>query len=239
MLRTRKVYNWLIGAHRLLYPHECMLCGAKGEHPYDLCLECLGDLQQNRTGCPRCGIPLNAEGVICGPCSRRSPPFERTVAAFRYAPPLDYLLQQLKFHRRLELAPLLGSLLASTVIRSGGPLPALIIPVPMSHARLRQRGYNQALELARPLSRQLGISIDRQRCRRVRHTPAQTSLKGREERRKNMRGAFVVDRGLPSHVAILDDVITTGATVAELARTLRRSGVDNIEVWACARAGSG
>jgi ComF family protein len=144
----------------------------------------------------------------------------------------------LKFHRRLEAAPLLGALLAGAVMRSGEPLPELIVPVPMSHARLRQRGYNQALELARPVSRQLGIPLDWQSCRRARHTPAQTSLKARE-RRKNMRGAFVVQRGLPSHVAILDDVITTGATATELALALKRSGVARVEVWACARAGEG
>ena len=152
-----------------------------------------------------------------------------------YAPPQDYLLQQLKFHRKLELVPLMADFLVESIRQRDGELPQLLLPVPMHRRRLRQRGYNQALELARELSRRLDIPVDWRRCRRQRHTVAQTSLQGRE-RRTNLRGAFVVSGALPSHVAIVDDVVTTGATVQEFARTLHRAGVDIVEVWACARA---
>ncbi|MFO7593483.1 MAG: ComF family protein [Pseudomonadota bacterium] len=236
MSATRKVYEWLKTAQHYLYPPLCTLCGRPGCRPYDLCSGCLGDLPRNDSCCRCCGIPLEAEGLICGPCSRKPPPFERSIIPFRYAPPLDHLLQQLKFHRRLHLAPLLGELLAEAVQREGGERPALLLPVPMSRSRIRERGYNQALELAGTLSRSLSIPLDWRQCQRVRNTPAQTSLT-RSERRSNLRGAFAVKGRLPHHVAIVDDVVTTGTTVTEFARTLRRAGVGRVEVWACARSG--
>jgi len=174
--------------------------------------------------------------LLCGPCSRRSPPYARSIIPYRYGPPLDYLLQQLKFHQQLQIAPLLGGLLAEAVSDAGDSLPRLILPVPLHRSRLSDRGYNQALELARPLSCQLGIPLDWRSCRRLRSTPAQTSLQGRE-RRKNLRGAFRVSGELPGHVAIVDDVVTTGATVEEMAKALRGAGVGRVDVWAVARAG--
>lgn len=116
-------------------------------------------------------------------------------------------------------------------------MPHYLLPVPLHPERLRERGYNQALELARPLSRILGIPIAHRLCTRRRATLAQTSLDG-GERRRNLRGAFLPSLGeMPRHVAIIDDVVTTGTTVEELARTLRLAGVEVVEVWACARAG--
>ena len=233
---TWKVYEWLKTAQSYLYPSLCTLCGRAACGPYDLCQGCLGDLSRNDHCCRCCGIPLEAEGLVCGPCSRKPPPFEHSIIPFRYAPPLDHLLQQLKFHRRLHLAPLLGELLADAVRREGEELPELLRPVPMNRSRIRERGYNQALDLARILSRSLSIPLDWRCCQRVRNTPAQTTLK-RNERHRNLRGAFVVKGRLPHHVAIVDDVVTTGATVTEFARTLKRAGVRKVEVWACARSG--
>ncbi|MCW8972512.1 MAG: phosphoribosyltransferase family protein [Gammaproteobacteria bacterium] len=151
---------------------------------------------------------------------------------------MDHLLQRLKFNHRLELAPLLGGLMAEAVQEVAGTLPELLLPVPLSPARIGERGYNQALELARIVSSRLATPLDWQHCQRVRHTVAQTSLK-RDERQSNLRGAFAVRGELPSHVAIIDDVVTTGATVSEFAKTLRQAGVREVEVWACARAGRG
>lgn len=233
---NRKVYDWLLFVREAFYPPLCALCAQPGIADRDLCSGCWYELPRNTPCCQRCALPLQLEGALCGACSRTPPPFERSVIPFRYEPPFDHLLQQLKFHQRLQLAPLLGQLLAEAVAQRSEPLPALLLPVPMHPRRVRRRGYNQALELARRVSVELGIPFSGRLCRRVRHTPAQTTLQGRE-RRRNLRGAFTVEGSLPRHVAIVDDVVTTGATVQEFARSLRRAGAETIEVWACARAG--
>lgn len=234
--RIAKVYNWLFYNRHGLYPPRCTLCGQPGAGSRDLCSGCLADLPRNDLACLRCGAPLHNGATLCGPCHHALPPFVQSTIPFRYAPPLDHLLQQLKFHQRLHLAPLLGGMLADAVAARDEPLPELILPVPLHNTRLRERGYNQAVELARPLAQQLAIPFAHDRLKRIRRTAAQTSLKGKE-RRKNLRGAFAVTGKLPGHVAILDDVVTTGATATELARTLKRNGVEIIEIWAVARAG--
>jgi ComF family protein len=151
---------------------------------------------------------------------------------------MDFLLLQLKFHQKLHLASLLGGLLAEALEGRAAPLPDCLVPVPLHPQRLRERGYNQALELARVVSTRLAVPLDATLCVRQRATAPQTALDGKE-RRRNLHGAFTVREGnLPRHVAIIDDVVTTGTTVGELARTLRRAGVDTVEVWACARAGT-
>lgn len=237
MNKDAKVYNWLRCARDALYPLHCVLCGRQGADGMDLCRACREELPRNIRACLTCGAPLGASGLHCGPCTRHPPPFIRSHIPFLYEAPLDYLLLQLKFHQKLHLAPLLGGLLAESIRGCAGPMPQCLLPVPLHAGRLRERGYNQALELARPLSHLLDIPIGLGLCQRRRATLAQTSLQGKE-RRRNMRGAFRVEEVLlPRHVAIVDDVVTTAATVEELARTLRRAGVETVEVWACARAG--
>jgi ComF family protein len=144
----------------------------------------------------------------------------------------------MKFQGRLNLIRLLGQLLADALVAEARSpdwaWPDVIIPVPLHAQRLRQRGYNQALELARLVGRRIGVPVDVTRCRRTRPTQAQSELEERQ-RLVNIRGAFAVTAPLPQHVAILDDVVTTGATVAELARTLRRSGCGRVDVWTLAR----
>jgi ComF family protein len=236
LTRIAKVYNWLFYNRHGLYPPRCTLCGQPGAAGRDLCPGCTTDLARNDHACLRCGIPLSDGATLCGPCNHAPPPFERSTIPFLYAPPLDHLLQQLKFHQRLHLAPLLGGLLAEAVTARNVPLPDLILPVPLHQTRLCERGYNQAVELARPVAQHLAIPFAHDRLKRLRQTAAQTSLKGKE-RRKNLRGAFAVTGKLPGHVAILDDVVTTGATVTEAAKMLKRRGVDIVEIWAVARAG--
>lgn len=235
MKKATSVYNWLKGARSLLYPAHCLLCGNDAEG-MDLCTACLEELPYNRCCCPRCGLALDGVGLLCGACQTHPPPFDRSVIPLRYEAPVDHMIRQLKFQQRLQLAPLLGEVMAGAVRARAQPLPALLLPVPMSGRRLRERGYNQALELARSVSRQLAIGLDWQCGRRSRHTAPQLGL-SRRERLTNLRGAFVVEGRVPSHVAIIDDVVTTGATVAEYARALRRAGAQEIEVWAVARAG--
>ncbi len=232
------VYNWLNIIRRMCYPPCCVLCGQAGEAGLDLCRGCLATLPVNSHACVRCGVPLQHSGLLCGGCLKQPPPFQTSHIPFCYASPIDHLLQQLKFHRQLHLATLLGSLLAKGMSGREAALPEGLLPVPLHPDRLRERGYNQALELARVVSRYLNIPLLPELCQRKRATPPQTSLNG-EERRRNLRGAFAVREGVPPrHIAIVDDVVTTGATVHELARVLGRAGVETVEVWACARAGN-
>jgi len=226
------VDNWLQYIQEWFLPSACLLCGASGAV---LCAGCRNDLPRLGPACRRCAAPLHA-GEVCGPCQRRPPPFDAAFAAFRYRPPLDHLLRQAKFHQRLECADLLGELLAEQLAGRPEPLPEAILPVPLHPRRLWRRGYNQALELARPVARRLDLPLSPHLCRRIRATPAQSGLPA-AARRRNLRGAFTVGHHpLPSHLAILDDILTTGSTVGELAQTLRRAGVRRVEVWAVARA---
>ena len=159
------------------------------------------------------------------------------MAALRYRAPVAYLIQRLKFSGELGLAPLLADLLADRIRARDTPLPELLLPVPLHPARLRERGFNQATQLARRLGGRLDIALDYRLCRRHRRTAPQ-SLLPVGERRGNMLGAFSVAGNVPAgHIAIVDDVMTTGHTVGELARQLRRAGAQCIEVWVIARAG--
>jgi len=176
-----------------------------------------------------------AAGTLCGQCQRRSPPFDACYAAFRYEDPLPSLIGGAKFRSRLELTRLLGHCLASALCAQGAEVPGAIVPVPLHARRLRERGYNQALEIARTVSRRLSVPVDIASCARVVSTAPQAGLEQRE-RRRNVRGAFkVLKAPAAAHVAILDDVVTTGSTVGELAQVLRKAGVERVDVWAVAR----
>jgi len=216
-------------------PLRCLLCGAPGDDGLDLCAACAAELPRNPCCCQRCALPLAAPAALCGACQRRMPPWDAAWSPFRYGWPLDRLESRYKFSADLAA----GRVLATLWSREPRPsdLPALILPVPLHRRRLRQRGYNQALELARPLARALDLPCRHDLLQRQRDTSPQTELDA-ATRRRNMRGAFALSAGasLPDHVAILDDVMTTGTTLAECARVLKRAGVRRVDVWALARA---
>lgn len=220
-------------------PRCCVLCGAGGEG--ELCAGCERELPLNESCCARCAVPLpEAKGeLLCGPCAQRPPPYDRALSLLRYAYPADKLIQKLKFNAQLHLARLLGERLAGYVARHITQAPQVILPVPLHRMRLRERGFNQALELARPVARRLNIPLDYRSGARVRATAAQSLLPA-AERRLNIKGAFQITRPLAArHAAIVDDVMTTGHTVEEFAATLRKAGVEKIEVWVLARAAPG
>jgi ComF family protein len=172
---------------------------------------------------------------LCGRCQQKAPPWDAAWAPFRYAWPLERLETRFKFSRDLAAGRVLATLWQRETFPAG--VPQMIIPVPLHGRRLRQRGYNQALELARPLASTLDIPCRHDVLLRARHTNAQTGLDA-VERRRNLRGAFVLRNGvaLPTHVVVLDDVFTTGATLAECVRTLKRAGIERVDAWALARA---
>jgi ComF family protein len=244
-----------------LWPPHCLLCGEAGAGGRDLCAECAAALPWNRGVCRRCALPAascgralgpdafpdentgpqgpTTEETVCSECREHPPPYTTTFAAFRYAFPLDRLVPRFKFHADLAagrlVAQLLGDALAGAGVATRAARPDAVVPLPLHRARLRERGDDQALELARPLARRFALPLRTDVLRRTRATVAQTGLHARE-RRRNLRGAFAVAAALPAHVALVDDVMTTGATLAEAARVLRAAGVARVDVWVAARA---
>lgn len=232
------VYKWRDRLLNALFSPACRLCGAAAAGPGVLCPGCLDDLPRLGHGCPCCARPLPGPDTTlpCGRCQHRQPPFDRTTALYHYRPPLDFLLKRMKFSSDLGLPPLFAAQLAQRLLQRPDPLPQLLVPVPLHPARQRERGFNQAIEIARPLGKALDIQLDHRLCRRTRHTDAQ-SLLVPAARRLNMRNAFTVEnRPLARHLAIIDDVMTTGCTAGELARALKLAGATTVEVWVIARA---
>ncbi|OGA17379.1 MAG: hypothetical protein A3I63_00175 [Betaproteobacteria bacterium RIFCSPLOWO2_02_FULL_66_14] len=218
-------------AHQL-FGGTCFLCRGAAKTGL-LCRGCDADLPRLAGECcPRCALPAPG-GAVCGRCLSHPPRYEATIAALAYAFPADALIQALKFRGELALAPLLAQLLVErlTALRS----PDWLLPVPIARGRLRDRGYNQALEIARHVGRATGVPLAPQLCRRVRETPAQTDLPW-DRRAANVRGAFEAGGALDgAQVAVLDDVMTTGATLDEIAATLKRAGAASVVNWVVAR----
>jgi len=227
--------RWL---SQLLWPSRCALCGQRGQPDLDLCIDCEADLPANDNGCEHCAEPLPREisrPALCGACLLHPPAFDACVAPFRYAFPVDRMIQGLKYRRQLYYGRILGQLLARHVARRE-MRPELVIPVPLSMTRYRERGFNQARELAWPVCKTLGLRLCADLIERQRETREQAGL-DRKERLQNTRDAFTLIAPLPArHVAIVDDVVTTGSTVNEVAKLLRSAGAEWIEVWAAARA---
>ncbi|MGH8674151.1 MAG: ComF family protein [Burkholderiales bacterium] len=227
MLReaAAKFTQWIFGG-------TCLLCRGAAAQGL-LCAACDADLPRlGRALCPRCAVP-SASGAICGRCLAHPPRFDATVAALAYRFPADVLVHALKFRGELALAALLARLLAERI--ASEPPVHFVLPVPLAARRLRERGYNQALEIARHVARATGARLAPEMCERARDTPAQTDLPW-AERAGNVRGAFRAGRGLDgATVAVLDDVMTTGATLDEIAAALKDSGASYVVNWVVAR----
>ncbi|HEX5056687.1 MAG TPA: ComF family protein [Gammaproteobacteria bacterium] len=237
------VYKWLEQALAWVFPFNCIVCErAAGETGMDLCAACREDLPWLGRACFRCANPLAAAApvpeptaLVCGRCLRQAPHFERSHCVFNYGEPVSWVLHGLKYQRRLSGVPVLSRLLLEHLRTRVERWPELIVPMPLHAARLRQRGFNQALEIARPLARALGIPLGAGICERKRNTAQQSELPA-SRRAANVRNAFRMRGALTvKHVAIVDDVITTGATVNELARLLKRNGAETVQIWAIAR----
>ncbi len=214
-----------------LFAQDCLLCAGESDAGL-LCQACRDDLPRLQgPSCPRCASPTTGE--VCGRCLKKSPHFDATLAAFRYEFPLDKLMLAFKYGHRLALADFFGDELA-TLAR--GLAADLIVPLPLHRQRLRERGFNQALELARPVGTALALPIAASVCLRTRDTPAQAGLPLRR-RIKNMRSAFHCTADLSGQrIVLVDDVMTTGASLNECARTLKMHGAAAVTLLVVARA---
>jgi ComF family protein len=217
---------------RRLFAGACFLC--RGEAGDLLCAACAAELPRLAPPrCPSCALPSPA-GERCGRCLAHPPAFDATFAALDYAFPADALVHALKFRSELSLAPLLASCLDEALARSGAGEVGCVAPVPLSAQRLRSRGFNQALEIARRLEQGAG-RLEAGLLARERDTAAQFDLPW-AERQRNVRGAFRVARALGgASVAVVDDVMTTGATLDEIARALKAAGASRVVNWVVAR----
>ena len=226
-LRFTAARGWSRLLAATLFPPRCCLCGFSGTRPdLDLCCFCQADLPWDENSPGRAATP----GLV---------------TALRFEPPADELIRRLKYAGVIANARVLGELLAQAVRKRGEPMPRLLVPVPLHSGRLRERGFNQALAIARYAGRSLGVAHARHLVRRVHDTPSQTGL-GRSARRENLRGAFALAGASAhhrlvsaAHVALVDDVITTGSTLQELQGLLLASGVARVDLWSVARAPRG
>ena len=213
----------------LLFGGSCFLC--RGAARGILCPACDADLPRLAgTLCPRCALP-SPGAAVCGRCLADAPHYDATVAALAYRFPADTLVHALKFRSQLALAPLMGDLLIEAIRERID----LVVPVPLSRERLRERGYNQALEIARNVAKESRARLELTIVIRERDTRAQADLPW-SDRARNVRGAFRCERSLDgAAIAVIDDVMTTGATLDELAATLKRAGAARVVNWVVAR----
>jgi ComF family protein len=232
------VNNWFNIIQDYLLPPTCILCGNSGFDSQDICQACFSDLLKNTHCCYRCAEIFETPSLspqLCGHCLNKTPAFDETHAPFIYHGIIRYLITTLKFNKQYKNARLLGYLLAHFLAKTT-EMPEYIVPVPLHKKRYQERKFNQSIEIATTVSKILSIPLDTQSCIRKRNTHQQMNLPAKQ-RHKNIKNAFTVKKTCKAqHIAILDDVMTTGATVNELAKVLKKSGVNRVDIWVCARA---
>ncbi|EHL31178.1 ComF family protein [Legionella drancourtii] len=224
----------LIVTQSLRLPSICTLCNQFHKGILAVCEPCIALLPQLGPACQYCAYPLpDMAYLICGRCIKKPPHFDRTFIAYKFEEPLRTLLHRFKYHNGLYLTSFLSHLIMSSAQRQLNK-PQCLIPVPMHPQRIKQRGFNQAAVLAQALAQKLQIPYDVNCCQKMINTVPQASLDG-EQRQTNLRHAFSAQKRPYQHVALIDDLLTTGATTNELALTLKKTGVQQVDVWCCAR----
>lgn len=235
-----------------LFPSRCILCaqilsGQSVKGHIEICSDCFKALPRNNTCCMRCALPLAddvSDNVLCGRCIQKLPAYDYSYSPFRYEDCIIKLVHQLKFAEKISYARTIGELLLimlqEKLQENGDSIlknrPDCLLPVPLHKFRFRQRGFNQSIEIVRVIAKELGIPIEYDAIIRQRSTSAQAGLNA-QQRQKNIKGAFsVVAEIKVKHVLIIDDVMTTGATVNELAKLLKSHGVERVGVMSIARA---
>ncbi len=230
-----KVYIWLKNTQ------ICLICDEATESADSVCNVCETELPWLIEHCNLCALPLPMEGLICGQCQKHPPAFKQVIAPWTYSFPIDSLISRFKHQARWPLGQILARLLTQHLQHrfnnTGLTRPDCLLPVPMARKRLRERGYNQALMLARWLSSDLNIPYDEHLLLRPHETVAQQALDAKT-RQRNLLGAFALapDAKVQGrHFALVDDVLTTGATARSLARLLMNTGARQVDVYCLAR----
>lgn len=231
----------------ILFPSRCLLCSRTVNSPLvneavELCTDCYRAMPFNNICCVRCALPLPdgfAENTLCGRCIRKLPDYDYAHSVFRYEDDVIGLVHQLKFSEKITCARSIGEILLAAIEADKNlklEKPDCLLPVPLHSSRLRQRGFNQSIEIARVISKQRSIPIEYDAVTRQRSTISQTGLNA-QQRRKNIKGAFSLQANFNcKHVLIIDDVVTTGSTVNELTFLLKKKGVERVGVLSIARA---
>ena len=228
---------------RHAFPAPCLLCHARSTNSA-LCDDCTADLPRLAACCPLCATPLSI-ATVCGACLAKPPEQDSSLSLYHYRQPIDSLIVALKHHDQRTLTDLFADEFAKQLTQNEMPLPDCLVAIPLHPERLQQRGYNQALEFARALSIRLNIPVRLDLLDRIKNTPIQAGL-SLKQRQKNMRNAFkspfkpnaVRKIKAPQHIALIDDVMTTGLTFNIAAKALRDIGVHQIDAWSIARTSS-
>lgn len=226
-------------ANRILAGHSCVFCGLNSKQS-SICKTCKGAIRPKTNNCYQCGkgITVNTDKQKCGDCIKEPKVYRRLVTACHYDFPINKAISQFKFHRQLHLGKALSELLAETIRLSYQKdqelLPELILPIPLHHKRLAERSFNQSELIAMIISQKLQISSTKHILTRIKNTPHQTGLKA-VERRKNLKNAFEVKQTLPKHIALVDDVVTTGTTITETTKLCLKNGAEKVDIWCLAK----
>lgn len=218
----------------LRLPSICVLCNQFHHNSLAVCDECIALIPVLGPSCTNCAYPLfNSDYPVCGYCIKNPPHFDSTTIIYRFEEPLRSLLHRFKYRNELYLGPFLGQLILNAW-QQNPTKPQCLLPVPMYPKKIKARGFNQTMILTRFLAKRLAIPYDFSHCKKIKNTPSQAQLDGKE-RINNMREAFKVKKLPYTHVALIDDLLTTGSTANELAANLKNSGVEKVELWSCAR----
>ena len=223
-------------AQNLRLPALCALCRQYHSNPKHLacCSDCLESFARLGPACQRCAQPLpNESSSLCPSCHQHPADLDHVLTAYRFEEPLRSLLHEFKYREGLYLSSLMAELMLQAW--PAGHRSACLIPVPLHRSRLRQRGFNQAAELAKRLGKMLRIPCDLSSCQKIVNTPQQAGLNA-QQRQRNLQQAFQSRELGYQHVTLIDDLMTTGETANEVARTLKNQGVERVELWCCARA---
>jgi len=227
----------------LVYPNVCLCCYDKGENGRDLCSRCYARLPWIENACDVCALPLeekpHSSSLLCGKCaSKHTWQFDHAYAPLLYEEFVRTAVHKFKFNYKLNYGKLLAELLARHVIENNISIPEILIPVPLHKKRIQQRGFNQALEIAKILAKQFDCAVSKNAIQRTRETKTQVEL-AVNKRKANVKNAFKLRQAENfagvKHVTIIDDVMTTGATVNELAKCVKSAGIARVDVWCVAR----
>ncbi len=216
-------------------PTVCVLCDHRHAKPVAICDKCTLLFSPLENPCQYCSRALsNQDFLICGECLRKKPAFDRVMTGYRYEEPLRTLLHEFKYKGALHLRTFLAQLMMTTFDTEASRADC-IIPIPLHTQRMKQRGFNQAAELAKLISKKINIKYDPKLCTKIRNTSPQVGLNA-QERQKNLRHSFKAKPSSYHYVLLIDDLLTTGSTAHEMAKILKQQGVQRVDVWCCARA---